>query len=80
MGLPGRHGGIEPGPGGALKILLVDDEEDYVRTMAERLQMRDLGSDVALTGEDALTMLEEELPDVMVLDLSMPGNGEAWRF
>lgn len=65
----------EAAAGGALKILLVDDEEDYVRTMAERLEMRDLGSDVALTGEDALSKLEEDLPDVMVLDLKMPGLG-----
>ena len=43
--------------------------------MAERLEMRDLGSDVALTGEDALSRLEEDLPDVMVLDLKMPGMG-----
>ena len=59
----------------ALKILLVDDEEDYVRTMAERLEMRDMGSEVALTGEEALAMLEDDLPDVMVLDLKMPGIG-----
>ncbi len=70
-----QTGNIEPGVGGTLKILLVDDEEDFVRTMAERLQMRDLGSDVALNGEDALSMLEEDLPDVMVLDLKMPGIG-----
>ena len=60
---------------GALKVLLVDDEEDYVRTMAERMEMRELGSDVALTGEQALEMLELDLPDVMVLDLRMPGLG-----
>ncbi len=60
---------------GALKVLLVDDEEDYVRTMAERMEMRDLGSDVALTGEQALELLEHDLPDVMVLDLRMPGLG-----
>ena len=59
----------------SIKVLLVDDEEDYVRTMAERMEMRDLGSDVALTGEQALDMLELELPDVMVLDLRMPGMG-----
>jgi len=59
----------------SLKVLLVDDEEDYVRTMAERLEMRDVGSDVALDGEEALTMLEGDLPDVMVLDLKMPGMG-----
>jgi DNA-binding NtrC family response regulator len=63
-----------PGPG-ALKVLLVDDEEDYVRTMAERMEMREVGSDVALTGEDALSALEEDIPDVMVLDLKMPGMG-----
>lgn len=58
-----------------LKVLLVDDEEDYVRTMAERMQMREVGSDVALDGAQALAMLEEDLPDVMVLDLKMPGMG-----
>jgi len=60
---------------GSLKVLLVDDEEDYVRTMAERMEMREVGSDVALNGEQALTMLAEEVHDVMVLDLKMPGMG-----
>jgi len=60
---------------GSIRVLLVDDEEDYVRTIAERMEMRDVGSDVALNGEEALSMLEEELPDVMVLDLRMPGMG-----
>jgi ActR/RegA family two-component response regulator len=36
------------------KVLLVDDEEDFVKALAERLQMRDLGPDVALSGEEAL--------------------------
>jgi DNA-binding NtrC family response regulator len=61
--------------GGGLRVLLVDDEEDYVRTMAERMEMRELGSDVALTGEQALRMVESDRPDVMVLDLRMPGMG-----
>ncbi len=56
-----------------LKVLFVDDEEDFVRTMAERMEMRDVGSEVALDGEQALQMLEDEVPDVMVLDLRMPG-------
>lgn len=56
-----------------LKVLLVDDEEDLVRTMAERMEMRDLGSNVALDGQQALNMLEDDIPDVMVLDLRMPG-------
>jgi DNA-binding response OmpR family regulator len=57
----------------ALKVLYVDDEEDFVRTMAERMEMRDLGGSVALSGEEALRMLEGEVPDVMVLDLRLPG-------
>lgn len=59
-----------------IKLLLVDDEEDYVRTMAERLEMRDVASRVALSGEEALQLVKEDTPDVMVLDLRMPGiNG-----
>ena len=57
----------------ALKVLYVDDEEDFVRTMAERMEMRDLGGEVALSGDAALRALEADVPDVMVLDLRMPG-------
>lgn len=56
-----------------IKLLLVDDEENFVRTLAERLQIRDLGSKVALSGEEALDFLEKDTPDVIVLDLRMPG-------
>ncbi len=62
------------GPARALNVLFVDDEEDFVRALAERMEMRDLGGEVALDGQAALAMLEEEEPpDVMVLDLRMPG-------
>lgn len=57
------------------RVLLVDDEEDFVKTLSERVCMRDIESNVALTGEEALSMLQEEVPDVMVLDLRMPGIG-----
>ena len=65
--------GAETTSAQSLKVLLVDDEEDLVRTMAERMEMRDVGSDVALDGQQALDMLENDIPDVMVLDLRMPG-------
>jgi len=55
------------------KVLMVDDEEDFVKTLAERMQMRDLDSDVALSGEQALQIVQNQIPDVMVLDLKMPG-------
>lgn len=57
------------------RVLLVDDEEDFVKTLSERVSMRDIESSVALSGEEALNMLQEEVPDVMVLDLRMPGIG-----
>ncbi|MFP4624461.1 MAG: response regulator [Gemmatimonadota bacterium] len=59
----------------SLKVLYVDDEEDFVQTLAERMRMREVGGDVALGGEEALEMLEleTERPDVMVLDIQMPG-------
>lgn len=56
-----------------MKVLLVDDEEEFVKTLAERLEMRDLGSDTVYDGEGALSYVENQEPDVMVLDLKMPG-------
>lgn len=55
------------------KILLVDDEEDFVKTLSERLQMRDMDSNTAFDGEQALQVVRDGVPDVMVLDLKMPG-------
>jgi CheY-like chemotaxis protein len=55
------------------KVLLVDDERDFVQTLSERLIMRDMGSAVAYDGESALTMIQDEEPEVMILDLKMPG-------
>lgn len=55
------------------KLLLVDDEEEFVSTLAARLNLRDIRGDVALNGSQALHDVDEDEPDVMVLDLSMPG-------
>jgi DNA-binding NtrC family response regulator len=55
------------------KVLMVDDEEDFVQTLAERMKMRDLTPELALSGEQALERVEDDVPDVMVLDLKMPG-------
>ncbi|MFW6333113.1 MAG: response regulator [Thermodesulfobacteriota bacterium] len=55
------------------RVLLVDDEREFVQTLSERLLMRDMGSAVAYDGESALEMVREEEPEVMILDLKMPG-------
>lgn len=55
------------------KVLLVDDEEELVRALAERLEIRQLECEVALNGEEALRMVEDSPPHVILLDLKMPG-------
>jgi two-component system, OmpR family, response regulator CpxR len=55
------------------KVLLVDDEREFVQTLSERLSMREVGSHVVFDGESALEMITEDEPEVMVLDLKMPG-------
>lgn len=59
-----------------IKVLLVDDEVEFVETLSERILMRGLEAEIAFNGEAALQMLQTNVPDVMVLDLKMPGlNG-----
>jgi CheY-like chemotaxis protein len=55
------------------KVLLVDDEREFVQTLSERLLMREMGSAVAYDGESALEMIHDDEPDVIILDLKMPG-------
>ena len=55
-----------------IKILLVDDEKQFVDTLAERLAMRGFSARVAYDGPQALKAVEEPT-DVLVLDLRMPG-------
>jgi DNA-binding NtrC family response regulator len=56
-----------------IKVLVVDDEVAFANTLSQRLQMRDMIVGTAYDGEEALSMLKKEEPDVMVLDLRMPG-------
>lgn len=60
-----------------MRVLLVDDEEDFASALAERLQLRGIDVQVALDGENALSQIEARLPDVVVLDVMMPGLGGA---
>ncbi|MBK5225671.1 MAG: response regulator [Thermoleophilia bacterium] len=56
-----------------IRLLLVDDEEEFVEALKERLNMRDLDGHVAFSGMQALEFVEENEPDVIILDLKMPG-------
>ena len=56
-----------------IKVILVDDEEEYVTTLSERMNIRGMETHIALDGEKALEMVKAQPFDVMVLDLKMPG-------
>ena len=62
---------------GRTTVFLVDDEREFVDTLAERITMRDFNTLVAYSGEQALSMIGSTPPKetVMVLDLKMPGMG-----
>lgn len=55
------------------RVLLVDDEREFVQTLSERLEMREVGSAIAYDGESALKMVHDDEPEVIILDLRMPG-------
>lgn len=56
-----------------IHVLIVDDEVALANTLAQRLQMRDLKVETAYDGAEALSKLKVDKPDVIVLDLRMPG-------
>jgi DNA-binding NtrC family response regulator len=55
------------------RVLLVDDEEEFVSALSERLELRGLEVLTALNGEEALGILTENPVQVVILDLLMPG-------
>ena len=55
------------------KVLLVDDEVDFLTTLAERLEARGLKVNTAVSGEDAVTKVDNQSFDLIILDLAMPG-------
>ena len=58
-----------------IKVLLVDDEEEFVTTLAERLQLRNITPLVATDGNEALRIIDTERPPVVVMDVMMPVLG-----
>lgn len=57
------------------RVLLVDDEPEFTAALAERLTLRGMDARTAVSGEEALKILESGAPDVVVSDVMMPGLG-----
>ena len=55
------------------KVLFVDDEREFVQTVSQRLNSRNVGTYGVYDGKEALELIVEDCPEVMVLDLKMPG-------
>jgi len=55
-----------------IKVLLVDDEIEFVNTLSNRLGMRGIKTDVVYNGQQALDYVAKSEPDIIVLDLEMP--------
>lgn len=56
----------------AEKVLLVDDEEDFLEVMAERMKARGIDVTTSSTASEALDMIEKESYDAIILDFMMP--------
>src|SRR4030042_5338668 len=54
-------------------VLLVDDEEQFLKVFSQRLEGKGLKVDTSTTGEEALKKVKGKDFDAIVLDLSMPG-------
>ena len=55
------------------KVLLVDDEEDFLEIMSERLAARGMDVTTCTSAEDALAEINTDTFDAIILDFMMPG-------
>lgn len=55
------------------KVMIVDDELDFLETIVKRLKARNIDVNGVESGYKALEILEDRNPDVIILDVKMPG-------
>jgi two-component system OmpR family response regulator len=56
-----------------LRVLVIDDEEELVSTLVERMTLRGIKAFGALTAQEGLRFLQEQDITVIILDVMMPG-------
>jgi DNA-binding NtrC family response regulator len=57
------------------RVLFVDDEEELVQTVVERLNIRGIEARGATSGIEALSRIDQRDYDVVIVDVRMPGIG-----
>lgn len=57
----------------ATKVMLVDDDKEFIELMSQRLETRGLKVIAVISGEEAVAMTEDRNFDVAVVDFAMPG-------
>jgi len=57
-----------------IRVLLVDDEKEFVESLSERLELRLFEVKTLFNGDDAVNLLQQEDIDVVILDVLMPGK------
>ena len=57
----------------AIQVLLVDDEVDFLETLMKRMKKRNVDITGVRSGEEALSALDQNQVDVVILDVRMPG-------
>ncbi len=55
-----------------IRVLIVDDEVDYLSLMRERVESWGYEVLSAQSGKEALSLIKEKLPDIVILDYLMP--------
>ena len=58
----------------SFRVLVVDDEEDFLETLVNRLNKRNIDTTGVPSGEEALEVIKKKLFDVIILDVKMPGG------
>lgn len=65
-------------PRAALEIFILEDNESVAQSLRMFFELENHHVRIAADGTTALTMLEEEVPDVLLSDLTLPGNLSGW--
>lgn len=58
---------------GKPKIVAIDDEPDFIATIKDYFSLRGYDIEVAIRGAKGIELIKERQPDVVLIDLKMPG-------